>query len=321
MAINDYFADPESVINSVQSAQSNATQSFPEAQGEYGMAFTFADYNVSAVMGSTNVMESPRGSIVLPMPLNIDETLNIDSKQANLGLKGAGALALLDGENTLGQVASDIFDTAKDMAGSLASDIFGQGDTLNDVRAALRQTGSFARLAARGSIGQELGLAADVYAGTAVNPYATVDFDGVRLRQHDFSWSLSPNSEEESNTLRNIINTFRINILPAYQGVGGVSGGTVSRALLKYPSLVQPTLIGVDSSYYLKYKPSMITNVTVKYNEGPHLAVYRGGRPITVDLTVSMIETQIHTREDYGGEGGGTGTPMGWTDDSGTGVG
>ena len=301
MSIEDLFAPVDQLMNSVKEAMSNPIQSFPESQGEYGIGFTFTDYNASEALGGST--ESVRGSIVLPMPLNIDETINIDSKQAQLGLKGAGALALLTGENTLGQVGIDIFDSIRGITGAAVGTLFGADDTLKSIREGLRDNASFARLAARGSIGQELGLAADIYAGTAVNPYATVDFDGVRLRQHDFSWSLSPNSDSESIALRNIINTFRINSLPAYQGVKGTNSPTLSRALLTYPSLCTVTLHGVDPSYYVKYKPAMITNVTVKYNEGPHLNVYRGGRPVTVDLTISMIETQIHTRGDYDGSG------------------
>ena len=65
--------------------------------------------------------------------------------------------------------------------------------------------------------------------GLAQNPFLTVLFKSPTFKRHSFSWKLSPNSADESNTLRDIIQTFRSNMLPALSpNVGGT--------LLTYPN-------------------------------------------------------------------------------------
>ena len=284
------IASHQDIIATARAASGNSVLSFPAQQGKYGIAFAFSKYSYGAVQAENIGGQEQRGAIVLPVPTNLDESLSIGSKSTQLDYSGATAADVAKGMSAAGSM-DDVFSYFSNAAGNAASAV--GGANFSDVKA-------YAGFAARFLSGVSGDIKAGINVGTGVasNPYESVDFDGVRLKTHDFSWSLSPSSQAESDALRRIINTFKANALPNYTGIQNLS-----RLLMEFPSLVQIQLIGLDQSYYQAiFKPSLIQSVNVSYNDGPHLNVFAGGKPVTVDLKVQLIETQIHTRDEYVGE-------------------
>ena len=53
--------------------------------------------------------------------------------------------------------------------------------------------------------------------GTAINPQATLSFEGVNLRSFSFDWTLYPESKEEALSIKKIIRSIKRNILPKYK--------------------------------------------------------------------------------------------------------
>ena len=156
----------------------------------------------------------------------------------------------------------------------------------------------------------ELGLGDNVLSGiaaatgTAINPHATAVFEGVNLRNHSFTWDLSPKSPDESTTVKNIIGEFRKASLPSYTNPVGAVGDTTTswgRALFQYPSMVDIFFVGLNQEYYFYFKTCMITNIGVDYS--PHgNAMFKdlqGSRPVFMNLRLDLMESQIHTKEDY----------------------
>ena len=81
------------------------------------------------------------------------------------------------------------------------------------------------------------------------------------------------------------------------------TGTSISRGLLKYPKMVDILLVGVDSSYFIQFKTGMITQLAVDYTPNG-VAVYKGesgAKPTFINITLSMKEAAIHTRDDYTG--------------------
>lgn len=294
MSFDSILTTPQRVIAAAKAATGNQTLRFPAEQGKYGIGFAFSKYSYSAATGDGGgalASEDQRGAIILPVPLNLDETLTVGSKETQLGASGnaaavvasrfQGAVAEGSGQGLMNEISGMFSGVGASLANSSAADYT-----------------AYAGYAARQISGISSSVAAgiDVGTGVAVNPYESVDFDGVRLKQYDFTWSLSPSSPAESDSLRRIINTFKANALPNYAG----AVGDFAKLLLEFPSLVTIKLIGLDTSYYHSiFKPALLKSVQVRYNEGPHLNVFAGGRPVTVDLTISLVETKIHTRDDY----------------------
>lgn len=154
-----------------------------------------------------------------------------------------------------------------------------------------------------------LGKAMGSSRGTAINPQATLSFEGVNLRSFSFDWTLYPESKEEAESIKKIIRSIKRNILPNIQNVTGgtgvastgdtLSGNTLARAFLTYPAVVSINLLGIDESHFLRFKPCMCDNLTIDYGASGEIIVAEGGVPQGVKLTMSFKELEIQTAEDY----------------------
>lgn len=139
--------------------------------------------------------------------------------------------------------------------------------------------------------------------GQLINPLQTLAFTGVDLKQYSFTWDLFPTNQADSDRLKKIIQLLKNKSLPAVSGLKDGSGkdvGGLSRAFLKYPSVVRTNFIGVDESHFVRFKPAMLTQVNVDYagNAGT-VVIARGGRPAAITLTLAFTELTIHTADDY----------------------
>lgn len=133
--------------------------------------------------------------------------------------------------------------------------------------------------------------------GQVLNPRETLAFEGVQLRSHQFNWDLYPSNARDSKRIQEVINQFKKSVLPVTQDLG-VAG--IAEAFLRYPNICKIYLIGVDSEYYMKFKPAMVTNMTVDYAAGGNMGIMQGGRPAGVNISISLQELQIETANDYG---------------------
>ena len=170
---------------------------------------------------------------------------------------------------------------------------------------------SFMGANAINSFSSGLGKAMGASRGTAINPQATLSFEGVNLRSFSFDWTLYPESKEEAEAIKKIIRSIKRNILPNIQDVTGaskdgvagradsLSGNTLARAFLKYPAVVSINLLGIDESHFLRFKPCMCDNLTIDYGASGEIIVAEGGVPQGVKLTMSFKELEIQTAEDY----------------------
>lgn len=297
-----FVEQPENVIQSNKAAyRPKKALMFPEDLGAHCMVLNFETYNY-ATTGATTVNSVTGESIILPIPGNLSDDMSIDAQSGDLGMTGALAQSLF---NNPGGTVDDIVGGLKSTFDNIKAGVAGGatgvdvGDTLKE---ALGNYAAFAKFLGRGALDTLFpgaGLAANQISGTAVNPYSTIDFNGVRLKTHSFNWTFSPKSENESNKLRDIIKTIKRKSLPRYESVAGATDGTFSRALLTYPNLVNISFQGINQDYYYKFKKCMIQNFNVSYNSGNQLQVFEGGKPVVVTASMQLIEAAIHTSNDY----------------------
>jgi hypothetical protein len=152
--------------------------------------------------------------------------------------------------------------------------------------------------AAAGSTVDTSSFAASIEAGAgaAVNPKQALQFKGMELKTHNFSWTMAPTNPADSDVIRRIGETIKVNALPSYASVG-----PIKRAFLSYPSTVDIYFFGIEQSYFMYFKTCMIENFSFNYSP-QGMAILRGGKPAMVDMSISLKEMDIHTAEDYGGE-------------------
>lgn len=229
-------------------------------------------------------------TIELPLPANLFDAYNVrvqgyDAELTGALVAGAASQFAGAGDLSLGNVATAL--------GGVLS-----GTGLNPASILSSDMGDISRNVAflgRRNIPSNLGRSVDTGLGNTINPKTSLYFDGVNLKQLSFDWNLAPQDARESDVIRDITNTIKRNMLPTYGTAVGFS-----QALLNYPSTVDIFLLGVDQQYYMYFKTSMIQGFNVNYT--PHgLAVVKGGKPAMVSLSMTLVEADIHTAEDYGG--------------------
>lgn len=255
---------------------------FPEEDIPYKMILTFTDfkYTPSAELIDVISIQKLQGeTILLPLPLQLNDNTSIKAGPTSAAgpaydlisgaaQAGLGGLALKMGEKFL---------SSKSLIGKIAA-----------------AAATFASGFAAANL-DKIVSTAGVITGTAVNPFDTMMFEGVNLKKHSFSWKLSPSTKSESDSIRNIVNLLKQKSLPAYRNL---------KFGFNYPSIANIAFIGIDQEYYYKLKPAMITDISIKYNNSDQLNVYRGGKPVIVELNIELTEVTVHTSEDYGGSSG-----------------
>jgi len=273
---------------------------FPEKLGAHSMLLLFKSYKYEAPgeFALNKVDEtlfsqrlSSTQSVLLPLPANIEDNYNVNVRGYEQGIGGAAVSSAAAG-----------FASRGDISTSNLLSILGSGVTSGFDANSLTNLDNFARGAAflgRRAIDQispSAGKSVDSGLGSTINPKASLYFEGVTQKVHNFTWTLAPSNERDSDSIRNITNLIKRNSLPSYGSLG------FSKILLNYPSMLDIFFLGVDQSYFLYYKTCMVQSFTTNYTP-QGLAFVKGGKPSMVTMTMNVIEADIHTAEDYGGEG------------------
>ena len=243
--------------------------------------------------GRSNITgPTPAGktTIELPLPTNLEDSYNVRVQGYDAEISGA----LVAGAASQFAGAGDL--SAGNIATALGGALNGTG--LNAESLLSPDMGDISRNVAflgRRNLPSNLGRAVDTGLGNTINPKTSLYFDGVNLKQLTFNWNLAPQDARESDVIRDITNTIKRNMLPSY---GTAIGFT--QALLNYPSTVDIFLLGVDQQYYMYFKTCMIQGFNINYTP-QGLAIVKGGKPAIVGLSMTLVEADIHTAEDYGG--------------------
>ena len=190
--------------------------------------------------------------------LAMNSSRNINAGAASGGIEGALAAALKTGQDALGSVKT------RDIVAGIITKIPGVESEIKS--------------------GVAIGM------GTTLNKNVTTEFTGVGVRSFSFSFKFVSKSEEETNVIKNIIETFRSNLYPV--------GNFIS---LQYPPTWNIQFLngvsGEDIPYLPKIFECYLKGLSSNFN--PTANVWRrGGSPIETDVTVQFIESRALTYED-----------------------
>jgi hypothetical protein len=242
---------------------------------QYYITFQFAEYQRRSIFDQPFAQNL--GGIRLPIPNNLVDTMTITYEQESApGAVGAGIEQGISGRNQPGSTGS----TAMGILSTVGSALGGK---------AIDATVQAAQSALAGSASQGLQLV-----GLAQNPFLTILFKQPTFKRHQFSWKLTPNNLPESDTLKNIINVFKYNMLPA---MAPSTGGT----LLKYPNMVFIQL-SPKEDYLYKFKPCVIESMSVNYASAGMPSFFKGSdAPTDVTLSINLLEIEYWLKEDIAG--------------------
>lgn len=128
---------------------------------------------------------------------------------------------------------------------------------------------------------------ASAASGIALNPFMFMLFKRPQFKEHILQWTLSPDTREESDKLKDIIKSLKKASLPSVYGGGGT--------LMKYPSLVMVTLN--PKQYLFPFKKCAIQSVQVDYT-GAGLSFFDSTAPTVVNLSLQLKETELWQSDD-----------------------
>ena len=287
----------------LQRAKSPDNLIFPINEVTHGILFLFRDYTYQPTGARGFSQLSSRDvtdSIFLPLPSNLSDNFEIRVQPYQQGGGGELASTLLSELNindmTPGSLIGGISGgAAKAIPANTLSQIGGGNRDLNSIIKSVSADMAFALRKGIDGVLPSQGRNIDLGTGTLINPKAALAFEGVEMKSHSFDWTLSPKSETESAVLRKIIQTIKRKCLPSYADTG-----VLQKSLFKYPSTVDSFLVGADPEFYYYFKTSMIRTFNVNYTPNG-VSVLKGGKPATVQMQMNLIETDIHTSEDYDG--------------------
>jgi len=272
--------------------------------------------------GQVRVDIKEQASIELPFPSQITDSVSlnitnlerdpiVDTIARTLagGVDTNQSLYSLPGDllGAAGKIGNQVYDVFKSIG---AGEFDGSGafqDALSGITDVLKSAsvGNAAQAATYllSSLDPSIGQAVSQITGKSMNPRETLAFQGVNLKTFEFSWSLFPSNAQDSQQIKEIIATLKRNALPTTESLSaGENGAGISRLFLNYPAIAELTLIGVDPSFYPRFKPCMIDNVSINYSGGNAIsAIIKGGKPAAIDISISFREMSIETAEDVEG--------------------
>jgi hypothetical protein len=297
---------------------------FPEKPYPHGILFTFYEYDYQKFVSGLKAINDKGGSglglveeftvstkaepravtgIELPFPRTLRDAqgVRIDSFERDFLIERTASTLLGIGEST-GSALTNIAQVAEDLLAKVKSfgkdpiksitEFFGNISDMDSSKAI-----AIGAYLARNGLAGDVARVAGALSERVVNPQDTLSFNGVNLKEFSFEWDLFPSNRQDSNNIKRIVNLLKYKMLPTVEGVG--NDPVFGRAFLKYPSVVETQLLGVDASHFVKFKRAMITNIEVDYGSTGQVTIMQGGVPGAVKLVISMKELSIHTAEDY----------------------
>ncbi len=293
---------PDSIVGAIFPEEARSKSSgmasvmqYPEEVTSLNQFISFYFQEVVRPTPLTPRRNKPSVLIVLPIPTNLVEQFNMQYNEKKYGtvlgfLEKAGAFDI-DTLSTMAAGQQAGIDKTRDYV----QGIINEGKNTNSKLLGAVQFG------VRTVLGDAIVLSAvEKATGAVLNPYQALQFDGIQLRAHTFSYRFSPKSESEAAALKEIINEFKIRMHPEKDGL-----------LLTYPDVCQ---IGFapDSAMPYKFEQSFLESMTVNYAPSNTPAFFKGGQyPAEIEVTLNFRERVPVTKEffqdafaSYAGGGG-----------------
>tara|TARA_B100000945_G_scaffold287914_1_gene259853 strand:+ start:2521 stop:3423 length:903 start_codon:yes stop_codon:yes gene_type:complete len=244
-------------------------------------------------------IENPLGYIFLPIPESIQ-----DSNGVSWGEDGINGLAAKGFQATKDAMGSDnlfggLGGLLKEGAGGIGA-LAADGSTMNMATTWLASE-ALNTLGANTSVGGLLARSS----GQILNPNTELLFQGIQLRAFNFDFDFAPRDERESETIKGIIRTFKINMSARNSSKDSSTNGL----FIKSPNVFQlkyKTGSG-DHQFLHQFKPMALSNMAVNYTGSGTYSTYDDATPVHMKLSLSFQELNPVYAEDYEEEQGLTG--------------
>ena len=141
--------------------------------------------------------------------------------------------------------------------------------------------------------------------GKIPNNYTALVYEGpTEFRTHTFEFKFFPKNQDESNTVRAIIEEFRRGTLPRMANMGS---GLLADAFFKSPRQHEIKFcrggsgasgVGSENSYLFKIDTSVITEMSVNFDPQTTVGFHDDGSPVQIDLSLTFQEIKFQISPD-----------------------
>lgn len=246
----------------------------------------------AGIQGQAGSITKPLAYIILPMPSNIADNNSADWSSGTMTpldakLSSAAYSAIL-GSNPVASLVES--------GGKFLGDLTGVTETGDGQKGLASIAVGMAVKAAigQGSIDQLVSRAT----GQTFNQNVELLFGGVTMRPaFSFVFDMVPRSKKESDRIKDIIRTFKVNMTPRKGATSATGGGLFVTApnvfKLEYMSGSSP------HPFLHRFKPCALTGMSVNYNGSARYVTYSDATPVHMQLTLNFQELSPIYREDY----------------------
>jgi len=270
------FFDSSSPTKAAEKYKEGGNYQYPSTLKDYYVQFKF--HTLSRTNPTQSTTEKIKSVIKLPIPSNLIDAHNMSYADKQIGLfgvlKDTGLIKGLDdafkGKNVSDKQVREIFKNL--------------GQTVSSSEAM-----TYAARTVVGSISDTAGTAFERYTGTVLNPFQALQFQGINLREHSFSYKFSPNSPDESRELRRIIKEFKVRMHP--------DEGT-HRLTYTFPDVCDISFgPAIDNLYFIK--KCHLKSMSVNFAPQGTPAFFAGTRePVEIELSLNFGEIEPWVRKD-----------------------
>lgn len=216
--------------------------------------------------------------LYMPNGIQIQDAVTFDNK--DFGIIGAGVeQAARSGNMTvagaMGRVANPVGEITA-IASALREDVSG---------------GTARALAARAAaaVGETTRSVVSSIAQVQVNPNTRSVFQGVPIREFNFTFKLIPSNKEESNTIKNIVDLFRTELYPDTIEQNGISVG------FEFPNRFLINMYYGGKRIQPHFLPCYLRSINTVYNTTSQ-SFYKGGDFSEVDISLTFVEVRALTK-------------------------
>jgi hypothetical protein len=244
---------------------------FPEEVPEFYTVLVLKEY--SRPRPGTAAKTSAKTIIRLPIPQGITDSFNMDVSGEKMEL--------------LGNAPSEVM-----TAGATQMERYkAMADTGNFGVDQIKEIAGYAAALAPGISDTGIGKFSQSQFGVVRNPHLTTIFDGVKLKNYNFTWKMSAKSEREANRMQSMITLIKGLMHPKI-----IAGGFA----LEYPYLATLDFItGASKVNMPNVRDSFITRLDVNSAGSGAPAFFRDGNPVSVEFTLGFQEIDILTRDNF----------------------
>lgn len=254
-------------------------------------------FTVGKLIDSFKSTTIPLGSIYLPMPSNIQDSNAVswgESKMSDLtaaGVAAGGALMDIDFANLDSTARKNLKDKLENIGSSLSIE-----NIQNLVKS---QLSAEAVNVLGGNVTLDQILARS--SGQIVNQNNRLLFNGVTLREFNFSFKLTPRNEKDMDNIKKIIRKLKMHMNASNNTS---EDGRGRNMFIKTPGYFDLEYRkGNDQHPFLpSFKECALKNMAVNYTGENVYATYHDGTPISMIMDLTFQELVPIYAEDYNDE-------------------